>query len=118
MRAVPYSPLWRKLRRLTAVELFSTARLNAVELLSTACLNSSLSLRHDEVKQLVRGLFDKVSGVGSGFGKVEMKSRLSGLSLNILMRMVARKRYCRVFQEVISEVFELSGAWNPAHLLN
>ncbi|CAI0464936.1 unnamed protein product [Linum tenue] len=109
--AAPYGPLWRNLRRLTAVELLSTAR-----------LNSSLALRHDEVRHLVRGLFDKVSEV------VEMKSRLSGLSLNIVMRMVAGKRYFgsasaeeggggEGFQEVISEVFELSGASNPGDFL-
>ncbi|CAI0464933.1 unnamed protein product [Linum tenue] len=116
--AAPYGPLWRNLRRLTAVELLSTAR-----------LNSSLALRHDEVRHLVRGLFDKVSGAGSGYGEVvEMKSRLSGLSLNIVMRMVAGKRYFgsasaeeggggEGFQEVISEVFELSGASNPGDFL-
>ncbi|CAL1395942.1 unnamed protein product [Linum trigynum] len=114
--AAPYGPLWRNLRRLTSVELLSTAR-----------LNSSLALRHDEVRHLVRDLFDKVSG--SGFGEVvEMKSRLSGLSLNIVMRMVAGKRYFgsvaaeeegggEGFQEVISEVFELSGASNPGDFL-
>ncbi|CAI0464935.1 unnamed protein product [Linum tenue] len=109
--AAPYGPLWRNLRRLTAVELLSTAR-----------LNSSLALRHDEVRHLV-------SGAGSGYGEVvEMKSRLSGLSLNIVMRMVAGKRYFgsasaeeggggEGFQEVISEVFELSGASNPGDFL-
>ncbi|CAI0464931.1 unnamed protein product [Linum tenue] len=72
--AAPYGPLWRNLRRLTAVELLSTAR------------------------------------------------------LNIVMRMVAGKRYFgsasaeeggggEGFQEVISEVFELSGASNPGDFL-
>ncbi|CAL1360753.1 unnamed protein product [Linum trigynum] len=115
--AAPFGLLWRNLRCLTAVELLSTAR-----------LNYSLGLRHDEVRQLIHGLFDKVSGAGSGFGEVEMKSRLSGLSLNIVMRMVAEKRYFgsaaaeeegggEGFQEVISEVFELSGASNPGDIL-
>ncbi|CAI0465012.1 unnamed protein product [Linum tenue] len=115
--AAPYGPHWRNLRRFTAVELLSTAR-----------LNSSVGIRQDEVRLLISSLFDKVSGAGggSGFGEVEMRSRLNGLSLNIVMRMVAGKRYFGTegaaeegerFQEVIREVFDVSGASNPADFL-
>ncbi|CAI0465010.1 unnamed protein product [Linum tenue] len=107
--AAPYGPHWRNLRRFTAVELLSTAR-----------LNSSVGIRQDEVRLLISSLFDKVSG------EVEMRSRLNGLSLNIVMRMVAGKRYFGTegaaeegerFQEVIREVFDVSGASNPADFL-
>ncbi|CAN0922452.1 Cytochrome P450 81Q32, partial [Linum grandiflorum] len=71
---------------------------------------------------LIRNLFNKVS---EGMSLVEMKTRLSGLSMNIVMRMVAGKGYFgsgeveegKRFQEVIREVFELSGASNPADYL-
>ncbi|CAN1191815.1 Cytochrome P450 81Q32 [Linum perenne] len=97
-------------------------------MLSTARLNSSLNIRQDEVRLLIRSLFNKVSG-GSGSGNlVEMKMRLSGLSMNVVMMMVAGKRYFgreekegedegKRFQDVINEVFELSGASNPADFL-
>ncbi|CAN1274266.1 Cytochrome P450 81Q32 [Linum perenne] len=117
--AAPYGPHWRDLRRLTSVEMLSTAR-----------LNSSLNIRQEEVRLLIRNLFNKVSGgSGSGSGNlVEMKTRLSGLSMNVVMRMVAGKRYFgteekegedegKRFQDVISEVFVLSGASNPADFL-
>ncbi|CAN0922448.1 Cytochrome P450 81Q32 [Linum grandiflorum] len=114
--AASYSPHWRNLRRLTAVELLSTAR-----------LNSFVHIRQDEVRLLIRNLFNKVSEGPSG-KLVEMKTRLSGLSMNVVMRMVAGKRYFgteevddkegedegKRFQDVIGEVFELSVASNPA----
>ncbi|CAN0922450.1 Cytochrome P450 81Q32 [Linum grandiflorum] len=71
---------------------------------------------------LIRNLFNKVS---EGMSLVEMKTRLSGLSMNIVMRMVAGKGYFgsgeveegKRFQEMIREVFELSGASNLADYL-
>ncbi|CAI0421934.1 unnamed protein product [Linum tenue] len=108
----PYGPHWRNLRRISTVELLSTAR-----------LNSSAALRRDEVRLLARDLFRKVSG--TSFGEVEMKSRLSALSMNVVTRMVVGKRYFeseeedggRRFLEVIRESFELSGASNPGDFL-
>lgn len=56
-----------------------------------------------------------------------MKSRLSELSFNVVMRMLAGKRYFgdevedleegRKFQDIIREIFELSGASNPGDFL-
>ncbi|CAI0464915.1 unnamed protein product [Linum tenue] len=115
MGSAPYGPHWRNLRRISAVELLSTAR-----------LNSFTEVRHDEVRRMVSGL---VNEVGSGFAKVEMRSRLAGLSMNMLMRMVAGKRYFETeggeggeegerFKELISDVFELAGGTaNPADFL-
>ncbi|CAI0424745.1 unnamed protein product, partial [Linum tenue] len=113
--AAPYGPHWRNLRRLSAVELLSAPR-----------LNSFLHVRTDEVTRLVNGLVADVSA-GSGFGKVEMKLRLVGLSMNMVMRMVTGKRYFGTseeekeegeeFKELIMEAFELSGTSKPVDFL-
>ncbi|GFY86032.1 cytochrome P450, family 81, subfamily D, polypeptide 5 [Actinidia rufa] len=108
--AAPYGHHWRNLRR------FST-----VELLSTSKLNMFLSIRQEEVKSLLKNLNQPK------FAKVEMKSRLSELSFNIVMRMVSGKRYfgaeaedsesARRFRGIIREIFELSGASNPGDFM-
>ncbi|CAI0465003.1 unnamed protein product, partial [Linum tenue] len=111
----PYGPHWRNLRRLSTVELLSTAR-----------LNSFLQVRQDEVQRLVNGLVY----TGSGFHEVDMRSRLMGLSMNIVMRMVAGKRYFGTgagevghddegqrFKKLIRESFDLSGTTNPVDFL-
>ncbi|XVE55819.1 hypothetical protein DITRI_Ditri03aG0187800 [Diplodiscus trichospermus] len=61
------------------------------------------------------------------FLKVEMKSRLSELSFNMIMRMVSGKRYfgvevddfdeARQFQDIIKEALELSGEVYPGDFL-
>ncbi|CAI0421929.1 unnamed protein product [Linum tenue] len=115
MGASPYGPHWRNLRRLSTVELLSTAR-----------LNSFLHIRRDEVTRFVRELVNAADV--SGFRKVEVKSRLVGLSMNMVMRMVAGKRYFgeegkegreegERFKELIRDVFELSGTSNPVDFL-
>lgn len=111
--AASYGQHWRNLRRFTALQIFSTNRLNAF-----------LSIRQDETKLLVKQLFN-VSRESSV--KVEMKSRLSELSFNIIMRMVAGKRYYGVevkdmeeakqFRKMIRELFDLSEASNPVEVL-
>ncbi|CAI0403946.1 unnamed protein product [Linum tenue] len=115
MGASPYGPHWRNLRRLSTVELLSTAR-----------LNSFIHIRRDEVTRFVRELVNAADV--SGFSKVEVKSRLVGLSMNMVMRMVAGKRYFgeegkegreegERFKELIRDVFELSGTSNPVDFL-
>ncbi|XWS68520.1 hypothetical protein CRYUN_Cryun04dG0097500 [Craigia yunnanensis] len=57
------------------------------------------------------------------FAKVELKSALSDLTFNNIIRMVAGKRFygedmgdegeARQFRELIGEVFEYGGATNP-----
>ncbi|CAN0922458.1 Cytochrome P450 81Q32 [Linum grandiflorum] len=107
LASAPYGPHWRNLRRLAAVELFSTAR-----------LDSFLDIRREEVRLLIRDLFDTVSGCSGSLCKVEMKWRLFGLSANMVMRMVAGKRYSRKegeeVQDLIRELFEAGGGSNPA----
>ncbi|KAG5528596.1 hypothetical protein RHGRI_029326 [Rhododendron griersonianum] len=111
--ASPYGDHWRNLRRLMSVEIFSTNRLNAF-----------LSIRQDEVGHLLHRLYQKSS---NGFAKVEMKSKLSDLTFNVIMRMIAGKRYygedlensaeAEEFRELVSEVFSSGVASNPADFL-
>ncbi|KAK4391625.1 cytochrome [Sesamum angolense] len=77
--ASPYGEHWRNLRRLTTVEIFSTARLNVFQ-----------SIRHDENKLLLKQLYGKSC---QDFARVELRSMLSELTFNVIMRMVAGKRY-------------------------
>ncbi|XP_009622945.1 cytochrome P450 81Q32-like [Nicotiana tomentosiformis] len=112
--AAPYGPLWRNLRRLTTVEIFSTAR-----------LNMSADIRREEIKALVKDLYQLDSR--RNFILVEMRSRISELSFNIIMRMVAGKKYYGVevedyeeamqFRDIIRELFALSGASNTGDFL-
>ncbi|XP_030537995.2 cytochrome P450 81Q32-like [Rhodamnia argentea] len=111
MGTAHYGPHWRNLRRLTALEILSPHR-----------LAGSLAVRQEEVRLLLRSLYEAAgSAGGGGYARVEMRSRLQELSFNIIMRMVSGKRYFGAavnagdaemagqFREVIKETFELSG---------
>ncbi|XP_047339733.1 cytochrome P450 81Q32-like [Impatiens glandulifera] len=78
MGDAPYGDHWRNLRRLMAVEIMSTTRLNRF-----------LPFRQDEVKHLLRGLYQVSSS--STFTVVDMRSRLSELSFNVITRMIVGK---------------------------
>ncbi|KAJ4828734.1 hypothetical protein Tsubulata_025148 [Turnera subulata] len=105
-----YGHQWRNLRRIAALEIFSTSRLNIY-----------LSIRQEEVRYLLKTLY-AISH--KGFSRVEMKSRISDLSFNNIMRMTAGKRYfgaevddldeAKRFRDTIREVFEASGASEPS----
>ncbi|KAJ4837529.1 hypothetical protein Tsubulata_022423, partial [Turnera subulata] len=105
MGSAPYGDLWRNLRRIGAVEIFSATR-----------LNNFLSIRKDEVKMLLRRLH---RASGHGFAKVEVRPMLVDLTFNIIMRMVAGKRYygedlneveeAKQFKDVINEYFRVGG---------
>lgn len=110
--AASYGPLWRNLRRLTTLELFATNSMN-----SFACI------RIEEVRSLVKYLFGSSK---EKFAKVEMSTNLSGMSLNILTRILTGKRYfffgeeiggdhkqeAEKFLDIMREVFELTGVSN------
>ncbi|KAI9165642.1 hypothetical protein LWI28_017896 [Acer negundo] len=109
----PYGDHWRNLRRLSAVEIFSSSRLNMF-----------LGIRKDEINILLEKLYG-VSSNSTGFAKVELRPMFTELTFNIIMRMVAGKRYygeddgedAREFRELIKEMFEYGGASNPADFL-
>ncbi|KAB1207044.1 Isoflavone 2'-hydroxylase [Morella rubra] len=112
----PHGDHWRNLRRIGAIEIFSNSR-----------LNSFIGIRRDEINHLLRKLAQNSSQT---FAKVELKSIFSELTFNIIMRMVAGKQYyayggevkeeekAREFRKIILEVFENSGASNPAEYVS
>ena len=107
--ATSYGDHWRNLRRISALEIFSTNRLNMF-----------LGIRRDEVKHLLCKLSRNSC---QGFAKVELKSVFSELTFNIIMRMVAGKRYygedvkdeeeARQFRGIMKEIAGSAGPSNP-----
>ncbi|GER30931.1 cytochrome P450 [Striga asiatica] len=112
----PYGDHWRNLRRLTTIEVFSGARLNTFS-----------SIRHDEVRLLLRKLHNWVSSSSGGFARVELRSVLLEVAFNNIMRMVAGKRYfgvvdggdeeAREFRELIEEVLGYGGVSHPGDFI-
>ena len=106
MGTADYGDHWRNLRRISAIEIFSSTRLNAF-----------LGMRKDEVKLLLSRLH-RVSI--HGFSKVELRPLLFDLTSNIMMRMIAGKRYygegvkeidkAREFREMMEEFIHYTGA--------
>ncbi|KAF8377608.1 hypothetical protein HHK36_030990 [Tetracentron sinense] len=113
----PYGDHWRNLRRITALEIFSSNRLQMFS-----------GIRSDEVRSMIQRLVRGCSSDG-GFKMVEMKSVFFELTLNIMMRMIAGKRYygenvgesesegARKFREIVTETFHLGGATNIGDFL-
>ncbi|KAM3363446.1 hypothetical protein P3S68_018300 [Capsicum galapagoense] len=91
---LPYGDHWRNLLRLCALEILSTNRLNNFQ-----------PIRQHETNLLVHRAFHNS---GDNFGTpVDLKSKLFQLSYNIIMRMIAGKRYygeAKHFQEIIDEI--------------
>ncbi|KAB9061839.1 hypothetical protein FH972_026946 [Carpinus fangiana] len=113
--AAPYGDHWRNLRRISALEIFSTTRLNMF-----------LGIRRDEIKRLLCKLGRNSS---QDFTKVELKSMFLELTFNIIMRMVVGKRYygygedvkdeeeARQFRAIIREIIANGGASNPQEFM-
>lgn len=109
-----YGNHWRNLRRIAALELLSTNRISAL-----------VNVREEEVQVLLKQLYEKSSYELKPV-KVELRQLLTDLSFNIIMRMVAGKRYYgtdvkdeegRQFRDIVSEVFELHGVSDLADSL-
>ncbi|KAI3995239.1 hypothetical protein MKX01_032041 [Papaver californicum] len=105
----PYGPHWRNLRRISALEIFSSNRLKML-----------YSIRADEVRSMILRFssanFDQI---------VNMNSVFTELTVNIMMRMTAGKRYygnadqgeeselsqeAKRFREILKEALALSTA--------
>ncbi|XP_042507198.1 cytochrome P450 81Q32-like [Macadamia integrifolia] len=105
----PYGNHWRNLRRISTLEIFSSTRLQMFS-----------NVRISEVRSLLRRLA-AVSG-GDTFRTLEMKSMFFELTLNVMMMMIAGKRYygdkvmdleeARRFREIVKETFALGGVSN------
>uniref|UniRef100_A0A2P2IWB4 Uncharacterized protein MANES_05G179100 n=1 Tax=Rhizophora mucronata TaxID=61149 RepID=A0A2P2IWB4_RHIMU len=100
----PYGEVWRNLRKISSVELLSANRLHLLS-----------KIRSDEVRLLIRRLFRHQDQT------VDLNSAFFGLMLNVMMRMIAGKRYygedvtedtkeVRMFQELVAETFQLGSS--------
>lgn len=98
----PYGPHWRNLRRIASIELLSSNRLQMF-----------YGIRVSETRSLVRHLFRGCQS-GDQFQIFNMKSMFFELTLNVMMRMIAGKRYygdgeaeleARRFKEIVTETF-------------
>eukprot|EP01018_Ginkgo_biloba_P001243 Gb_17757 [translate_table: standard] len=105
-----YGSYWRNIRKICTLELLSARRIHLLK-----------HVRTEEISTLIRSLFDQSS---SQKGRVNIKSRLSQLTFNILLRMVANKSYfgpdseeAERFVELINETFFLSGVFNVGDYL-
>ncbi|KAJ9670574.1 hypothetical protein PVL29_026857 [Vitis rotundifolia] len=107
-----YGEHWRNLRRLSALEIFSSNRLNMF-----------LGIRRNEINILLHRLSPNSR---DNFARVELRPMFTELTCNIIMRMVAGKRYygedvdseeAKHFQKIMRGIFELAGASNPGDFL-
>ncbi|KAM7251244.1 hypothetical protein ACFE04_023127 [Oxalis oulophora] len=105
--SAPYGEHWRNLRRIATVEILASGRLNAF-----------LNTRREEINKLLTKLI-----ICRDFCKVEMKSMFHELTFNVMMRMIADKRYfgddvsdeneAKEFREIMKEAVSLGGTSNP-----
>jgi cytochrome P450 len=111
-----YGSHWRNVRQIAAVELLSNQRLQA-----------SSNIRACEVCDMVRLLFQsynqtKKSERSRGFEKLQVKTLLFELLLNLTLMMIAGRRFCgdhvenieemKWYKEAVEVWFELSGGAN------
>lgn len=124
-----YGDHWRNLRRISTVEVLSGTR---IQMLS--------HIRTQEVHSLIHRLLqakgsssdhhdDDDDDGGLFYRRVEMKSAFFEMTLNILMRMIAGKRYygdnatnekieeASRFKQIVTESFQVSGATNMVDFL-
>ncbi|KAI3465293.1 hypothetical protein Pfo_021956 [Paulownia fortunei] len=83
-----YGDHWRNLRKISTIEILSTQRLQMLH-----------GIRVDEVKSMIRAL----NRASEGRQLVDMKTVLFELTMNVVMRMIAGKRY---YGENVEEVEE------------
>lgn len=107
MAGAPYGHHWRNLRRLGALEVLAASRLNALS-----------HLRQDEVRRSLRHLTNS-----DDFAVVELRPKIFQLIFNVIMRMLAGKRYSsddelgEQIHKMVSEVFECAQSSNPEDFL-
>ncbi|KAG6672268.1 hypothetical protein I3842_16G049600 [Carya illinoinensis] len=84
----PYGSYWREMRKIISLELLSTRRLELLKDVRASEMETSL-------KELYKVWTEKKDGSdGAGGGvSVEMKQWFGDLALNVVLRMVAGKRY-------------------------
>ncbi|WCJ39406.1 Cytochrome P450 superfamily protein [Euphorbia peplus] len=100
----PYGAYWRQARKMCVMELFSAKRVDSYEY-----------IRNEELRSVLRSMFE------SQGSPIDLKDRLSDLSLNVISRMVLGKKYTvrsdeeeeivtpEEFKEMLDELFLLNG---------
>ena len=78
----PYGSYWRETRKIATVELLSNHRLEKLK-----------HVRESEVKASIKGLFEDCQNSTTGKVSVEMKHWLEGTTFDIIIRIIAGKRY-------------------------
>ncbi|MED6143342.1 hypothetical protein PIB30_005258 [Stylosanthes scabra] len=111
-----YGDHWRNLRRITTIDVLSSHR-----------LNSFIEIRKDETRRLIEKLGKETNN--GEFVKVSLKSRLTEMTFNGMMRMISGKRYygddvdmteveeAKQFREIITEILSLQGANNKGDFM-
>nr|TKS16002.1 hypothetical protein D5086_0000028400 [Populus alba] len=105
----PYSSFWREMRKIATLELLSNRRLEMLK-----------HVRASEVDIGIRELYNSWANNSSSPVAVELKQWLEDLTLNVVVRMVAGKRYfgsaaasddgeARRCQKAINQFFRLIG---------
>uniref|UniRef100_A0A6N2NKA9 Cytochrome P450 n=1 Tax=Salix viminalis TaxID=40686 RepID=A0A6N2NKA9_SALVM len=105
----PYSSFWREMRKIATLELLSNRRLEMLK-----------HVRASEVDTGIRELYNLWANNSSSPVVVELKQWLEDLTLNVVVRMVAGKRYfgsaaasddgeARRCQKAINQFFRLIG---------
>ncbi|KAK8714478.1 hypothetical protein V6N13_149668 [Hibiscus sabdariffa] len=77
----PYGPYWRSIRKLATVELLSSRRLELLK-----------HVPDTEINSFIKELYE-LSTENGGVAVVEMEERIGDLATNIIVRMIAGKRY-------------------------
>ncbi|XP_073035188.1 cytochrome P450 81Q32-like [Primulina eburnea] len=108
-----YGDYWRNIRKISSIELLSTHKLQMLH-----------GIRADEVRSMIRRLLHLS---GDGKHAVDMKSVFSETAMNVMMRMIAGKRYygekveeaeqAKRFRDIVSETFRNGGAYNMGDFL-
>ncbi|KAH9300004.1 hypothetical protein KI387_011587, partial [Taxus chinensis] len=110
----PYGSYWRNLRKMCTLHIFSATRIESFK-----------QVRVEEISALIRSLFDSCQREVT---PANIKSRLSDLTFNIMLRMVANKKLsgavysedfqeARHFKDIIEEAFLLVGAFDVGDYL-
>ncbi|KAK8552007.1 hypothetical protein V6N13_120440 [Hibiscus sabdariffa] len=107
MGFAPYGDYWRNIRRLTTMELFTASR-----------LAMSATIRQDEVRLLLKELF---LASAEKPAKVKLTSKLIEVVFNIVLRMIAGKRYygkdavdkeAEEYRDIMRGIVEINGSTN------
>ncbi|XP_027090998.1 cytochrome P450 81Q32-like [Coffea arabica] len=108
-----YGQHWRNIRKIATVDILSGSRVQMFT-----------HIRSEEVHLLIRRLLKAAAASADDHVMVDMKSAFFELTLNIMMRMIAGKRYSgdgsgkieevTSFQEMVKESLKVSGSTNAA----